>query len=63
MRIIEIETRIEINYYITTDDDTYPYYRRSKYGTLENLMGESWEPVYGDKEIKLEQLFQESKLK
>jgi hypothetical protein len=57
-KIIEFEKLIEINYYITTDEEVYPLYRRSEHGSWENQMGESWESVNGVHEIELEQLFQ-----
>lgn len=43
---------------IDTDETDFPTYRRYSSGNWEQLMGQSWEPVYsGEKE--LEQMYQE----
>ena len=63
MIIVETEKRIEVNYYITTDEEYFPFYRRSEHGIWENMMGESWEPVHGNNEKRIEQLFQQETFK
>ena len=45
-------------YYIETDENEYPSYRRLSKDSWEVLMGESWEPAYGQ-ESELEALFRE----
>lgn len=55
MRTLKVE-RVE-SFYVTTDEDEYPTYRRNGPGAWENLMGCSFEEVYDDTE--LERLFLE----
>lgn len=51
MKILTVNK--ETTYYVETDDEEYPYYRCNENGNVwENLMGESWEPVYDDAELK-----------
>ncbi len=56
-KILEVETFVYPVYYITTDDDLFPCYRRSSNGSWERSMGESMETVFDDQE--LESLFQQ----
>ena len=43
-----------ITHYVTTDEPDYPEYRTDATGEdWENLMGESWETVYDDLELKM----------
>jgi len=51
-KILELEKIVETNYYITTNEDLFSYYRRSESGAWERLMGESWESFYDDKELE-----------
>jgi hypothetical protein len=51
-KILEIEKIVETNYYITTNQDLFPMYRRSESGVWERLMGESWESFYDVKELE-----------
>jgi hypothetical protein len=44
---------------VETDDSFYPTYRRNSVDNWEQLMGESWEPVYDSD--KLEKAYQEWK--
>ena len=58
MKILNVK-RIEY-YIVVTDEEDYNTYRRKVYGDVdswENLMGESWEPVYDYAEF--EKLLQE----
>ena len=51
--------KIAITYfYVETDDELFPEYRRSESGQWEHLMGESWESYYNDDQGSLEQAFQ-----
>lgn len=58
MKIREIKQIVEINYYVQVDDTDFSTFRRSEHGIWENLMGESWEPVYSSQEDELERQFQ-----
>lgn len=49
----------QLTYYVETDHPDWPQYRRSGADCWEQLMGESWEPVYDCAE--LEQQFQTMK--
>lgn len=56
MKIIKVS---EDTYFsVKTDDPVWPYYRRNGPESWENLMGESWEPVYFQEE-ELEKAFNE----
>lgn len=50
-----------MTYYVDTDGGDFPHYRTNETGThWENLMGESWEPVYAiTKERELQEMFRE----
>jgi hypothetical protein len=50
-----------MTYYVSTDASEYPDYRTNETGThWENLMGDSWEPVYAiTKERELQEMFRE----
>lgn len=51
MKITEVTK--SMTYYVDTDAEDFPYYRTDETGeTWENLMGESWESVYNDGELK-----------
>lgn len=54
MKIKSVE--METSHIIDTGEE---YYRRWGPNSWQELMGESWEPVYYDKEETLEKLFQE----
>lgn len=52
MKITEVWK--QLTYYVTTDDPDFPEYRTNETDTdWENLMGESWEPVYNDEKLKM----------
>ena len=38
--------------FVKTDDEEWPTYRRYQDGRWENLMGESWEPVYYTEQLE-----------
>lgn len=61
MKIKDVEVEISTIYYLETDADIFPTYRRFGSGVWERLMGESWESCYGD-EKELEALFREWEL-
>lgn len=50
MKILKVED--SISEYVTTDDEEYPVYRRYSNREWENLIGESWESVYNNKELE-----------
>jgi hypothetical protein len=51
MKITEVSK--SMTYYMETDAENFPYYRTDENGRhWENLMGESWESVYNDGELK-----------
>lgn len=52
--VVKIAT---VYYYVETDDELFPSYRRSESGQWEHSMGESWEACYDDG--TLEKAFQE----
>ena len=58
MKIEKVEKVTETNYYITTDDEHWYFYRRSENGDWEVLMGESWETLFL-REQEMERAFQE----
>jgi hypothetical protein len=57
MKITEVTK--SMTYYVDTDAEDFPYYRTNETGRhWENLMGDSWEPVYNpDTEKELKELF------
>lgn len=57
MKIASIQKIATVYYYVETDDDLFPNYRRSESGQWEQSMGESWEALYD--EGVLEEAFQE----
>jgi hypothetical protein len=58
MKIIEVTK--SMTWYVETDAEDFPHYRTSDERGMnwENLMGESWEPVYTP-EKELQELFHE----
>lgn len=56
MKILDVSESISM--IVETDNPDFPTYRRFPSGTWEQLMGDSWEPVYFD-EDKLEKLYKE----
>ncbi|KKK79490.1 hypothetical protein LCGC14_2833000 [marine sediment metagenome] len=59
MKIIDIEeVKSEL---IETDQEEYPFYRRSSAGNWENLMGGSWEVEYFCEELEAE--YQKAKVR
>lgn len=46
-----LEIRIVKSHIIETDASEFPTFRRNGFGNWENLMNESWEPVYDCKEL------------
>ena len=55
---IKSVSKPHIIYYVETDAPDFPEYRTDGTGThWENAMGESWEQVYNDEELK--KLFEE----
>jgi len=57
MKIKSVEKIATVYYYVDTDDELFPNYRRSESGQWEHSMGESWEVGYDDG--TLEKAFQE----
>ena len=57
MKIKSIQKIATVYFYIETDDELFPEYRRSLSGQWEHSMGESWETWYDDG--ALERMFQE----
>lgn len=47
-----VTVRKDISEIVETDEGDWPTYRRHSEDNWENLMGESWEPVYLCKEIE-----------
>lgn len=58
IEIQSVKRKVEIVDYVTTNEEMYNIYRRID-GCWEELMGQSWEPVFPPSEDKLEKLFQE----
>jgi len=59
MKINKIVKKVEVSYYVTTDEEVYPEYRTDGNGNWERLMGQSWEPPTEGKEDSLETIFRE----
>jgi hypothetical protein len=56
MKILEVTK--DVAFIVETDEAMYPTYRRSLGGSWENLIGDSWEPVYMQ-EAELEAAYQD----
>jgi hypothetical protein len=61
MKITDVNKNL--TYYVDTDKEDFPYYRTDVDGRCwENLMSDTWEPVYNpDEEKELQELFLEWK--
>jgi hypothetical protein len=57
VKITRVDKVTKPIYYIQTDEEDYPSYRRYDGGSWEQSMGESWETVY-IREKELESAFQ-----
>lgn len=57
MKVKSAQKIAAVYYYVTTDDELFPDYRRSESGNWEHQIGESWESWYDDG--ALEKAFQE----
>ena len=62
MKINKIVKKVEVSYYVTTDEDVYPEYRTDGNGNWDRLMGGSWEPA-DRKDDSLGPLFREEIMK
>lgn len=57
MKVASVQKIATVYYYVETDDELFPNYRRGENGGWEHSMGESWEAYYDDG--NLEKAFQE----
>lgn len=48
MKIKSVQKIATVYFYVETDDELFPNYRRSEHGHWEHSMGESWESWYDD---------------